>query len=73
MRNAQLILQTVGDDPLFELMELDETYGWTRRIHTLRSIFEPKRSHWPAVVIGIGVVLGISLIAVAVYVAVTYS
>ena len=37
------ILHTVGDDPLNELMDVDQFYGWSRRIKTLKSIFEPKR------------------------------
>ncbi|MEA3558089.1 MAG: hypothetical protein U9R75_02445 [Candidatus Thermoplasmatota archaeon] len=41
------ILHTVGDDPLNELMDLDQYYGWTRRIGVLKSIFTPrKRSKW---------------------------
>jgi hypothetical protein len=37
------ILHTVGDDPLNELMDMDQFYGWTRRIGVLKSIFEPRK------------------------------
>lgn len=46
------ILQTVGDDPLSELLEMDRFYGWTRRIARLRSIFERKRPKWPYFLLG---------------------
>jgi hypothetical protein len=63
MREPQIILQTVGDDPLTELMELDQIYGWTRRISVLLSIFEKRRrSIWP--VIALGLILAIALAAV---------
>ncbi|MFW3146304.1 MAG: hypothetical protein ACMUIE_05785 [Thermoplasmatota archaeon] len=54
------ILQTVGDDPLSELLDMDRFYGWSRRIARLRSIFERKKPKWPYFLLGIslmGVVL----------------
>ncbi|MFO8051534.1 MAG: hypothetical protein R6V01_07545 [Thermoplasmatota archaeon] len=37
------ILETVGDDPLGELMDVDQFYGWSRRIAVLESIFRPRK------------------------------
>lgn len=63
MRQANIILQTAGDDPLTELMELDEFYGWTRRISVLGGLFKKKRKHSALpFVIGTLFILGVILI-----------
>ncbi|OYT44269.1 MAG: hypothetical protein DRN37_08220 [Thermoplasmata archaeon] len=62
MRPQTEILQTVGDDPLTELMELDMYYGWSRRIGKLRSVFAERRSHLPLFMAVGTLVLGCALI-----------
>lgn len=43
MREPEIIMQRLGDDPLTELMELDSIYGWSKRINTLSSLFRKKK------------------------------
>lgn len=62
MREANIILRTTGDDPLTELVELDEFYGWTRRISILRSIFSKKKGSVLPYIFGGLFILGTILI-----------
>ena len=62
MREANVILRTTGDDPLTELVELDEFYGWTRRIAILRSVFSKKKGSVLPIIIGGLFLLGTVLI-----------
>lgn len=63
MRPQTEILQTIGDDPLTELMELDMYYGWSGRIEKLRSVFTVRRrSHLPLFIAGGALFLGCALI-----------
>ncbi len=43
MREPNVIMASIGDDPLTELMELDSIYCWSRRIHSLTSLFQKKK------------------------------
>jgi hypothetical protein len=70
MREPEIIMQTIGDDPLTELMELDSIYGWTRRIRTLASLFERrKRSKAPYVLMVILLLMGAGLISAGIILA----
>ena len=69
MRDANIIMQTTGDDPLTELMELDEFYGWTRRISILRSIFGKKKSVLPWF---IGALFFLGFLCVGSYIVIVY-
>ena len=59
MREPEIIIQKLGDDPLTELMELDSIYGWSRRINTLSSLFRKrKRSRAPFFMLLVLLILG---------------
>jgi hypothetical protein len=46
------ILRTVGGDPLSELAEMDQFFGWTRRIEKLSGLYRRKPSNIPYFIIG---------------------
>ena len=68
MRTSDAILNTVGDSPLTELMELDEFYCWTKRIAMLDSIFKPKkRSKVPYIIMGFAALIALGAIGAGIY------
>lgn len=63
-----MILNTVGDNPLTELMELDEFYCWTARIRILESVYNPKkRSKVPYIMMASLGVIAVGLILLGTY------
>lgn len=58
-----------SNDAIVSLMELDEWFGWSRRIDTMRKVFEPpSTSTWIYLLIVWLLLLGIGLTAFAVYI-----
>ena len=65
MKNGSI---DVMEDPMAALMELDQWYGWSRRIEILRELVEPRRTFpWLVIFVFFLIMVGMGLLGVSAY------
>jgi hypothetical protein len=72
MRDPTVIMNRSGDDPLTELMELDEIYGWSRRLAILGSLFKKKDNSSKWITIAIIIMFSLGLVFVSIFLLYTF-